>query len=65
MNFGCLLVKNEPLEFSIKDKPFFDRYKNKEVVVIKDYPSEGYFILEDNNYLISDYCFDEVKKVRW
>lgn len=66
MNFFAIMMKHLPGEYNIKkDKPFFDKYKNKEVFAYgsngKNH-SDGWFILEDDNYCLLKECFEEIKE---
>ena len=55
-DFKDILYKEFPEEYSeSKDNAFFDKYKGQTVTLIVD--GEDYFILEDNNYVLTRDCF--------
>lgn len=66
MNFFVIMMKHLPGEYDIKkDKPFFDKYRNKEVFAYgfngKNH-DDDWFILEDDNYCLLKECFEEIKE---
>ena len=64
MNFFAIMMKALPGEFDIKkDKPFFDKYKCREVFAYGyngANHNDDWFILEDNNYCLIRDCFEEL-----
>ena len=45
-------------EIAGTDIKFFNDYKNKEVTIFRDFPTEYYFVLEENNICLPSLCID-------
>ena len=60
-NFKEILTERYPNEYSEKDEVFFNKYKGKYTYVYKycncDDSDEDWFILEDDNYPITEDCW--------
>lgn len=67
MNAFAIMMKQFPGEYSVKkDKPFFDKYRDKEVYaycyngdMLNPKENDDWFILEDDNYCLRKSCFEE------
>jgi hypothetical protein len=57
-NFGALLIEKFPLEYDEVDEIFFNKYSGKTVLIYTQ--NNDTFILEDDNYLIFPFCYDEI-----